>query len=633
MAPGKLKELFLDPITRLEGHIGARVVIDTETRRPVPSEVRVFVTMFRGFEVFLRGRPPEDAIHITSRICGVCGASHANASTVANDMALGVTPEPLGVALRNMAFGMTDHIYDHPLILNMLGGADYSAAIVGTMTPKVWKAALETTAEYKDRHGFKTIAEIMEALNPITGKLWQLTIKYQRIAREAGVLLYGRHSHPSTLIPGGITTDLTNLEHLLIGYVYRLVKLTAWAKYLYYVWLDLKGFMEEHGDLECPAGVDGSYKTQGSTAYSPGKFPPLVSAGLFDDPEEYAAMGDSPEEIYGNIDKAFFKRVVKPGAITQGSGHEFITQKYTDINVSIMERVDNAFYDAWEKPPWYVDKDYNGTSIFWGKADPLFHPWNKTTVPKPGARDWASKYSWAAVIRYVQPNGAITPMEVGPIARMVATAYTPQSLAAAGVEIRSGNGRIEVTLPKAVANDLPPGVYEEDTLVYEAPAFSTTLERVWARAYNIVMDIAALWYNVVWVLEYLKRGGAIKTSKWDREHPRRRTYGVGLTEAPRGAVRHWLVQEDGKIVNYQIHAPTTGNVSPLGSDGLPAPFEASVRNSVVTEAGDAERWTGLDFVRAVRSFDPCLACAVHMQIGKGRAARVIKKLISPTFTL
>ena len=617
-------ELLIDPITRLEGHIGARVVVDTATRKPKPEEVRVFVTMFRGFEVFLRSRPPEDAIHITSRICGVCGASHSNASIVANDMALGVVPEPLGVALRNLAFGMTDHIYDHPLIVNMLGGPDYSAAIVGTMTPKVWAAARETTAEFKDRHGFRTIAEIMEAFNPITGKIWQLTVKYQRIAREAGVLLYGRHSHPSTLIPGGITTDLTNLEYLLIGYTYRLVKLTAWAKYLYYVWLDLKTFMEENGDLDCPEGVDGSYKTQGNTGFGNGGFPPLVSVGLFDDPEEYSAMGDSPEEIYSNIDKAFAKRIVKLGVITQGSSHDFITQKYTDINLSIMEKIDTAFYDGWDKPSWYIEKDYSGNAIFWGKADPIYHPWNKTTIPKPGERDWKSKYSWAAVIRYVQPNGTITPMEVGPIARMVVTAYTPQNVAVAGVQIKSGGGRIEVTLPRAVANDLPSGIYEEDTLVYEAPAFSTTLERVWARAYNIVIDIAALWYNLVWVLEYVKAGRPIKTSRWDRSHPSRLTYGVGFNEAPRGTVRHWLVQQNGKIVNYQIHAPTTGNVSPLGEDKLPAPFEAAVRNSTITEARGPKGWTGLDFVRAVRSFDPCLACAVHIQVGD----RVIKKILS-----
>lgn len=97
------RELLIDPITRIEGHLGLRVVVDTDKRRADPASVRSFVTMFRGFEVFSLGRPPEDLPHITSRICGVCGASHANADVIATDMVYGVAPTPLGVALRNMA--------------------------------------------------------------------------------------------------------------------------------------------------------------------------------------------------------------------------------------------------------------------------------------------------------------------------------------------------------------------------------------------------------------------------------------------------------------------------------------------------------------------------------------------------
>ncbi|MFN3805422.1 MAG: nickel-dependent hydrogenase large subunit, partial [Pyrobaculum sp.] len=113
------RELYIDPITRIEGHLGLRVVVDITTRRPQQDSVRAFATMFRGFEVFSMGRPPEDLPHITSRICGVCGASHANADVIAVDMAYGVTPKPMGVVLRNMAFAMTDHIYDHSIILSL----------------------------------------------------------------------------------------------------------------------------------------------------------------------------------------------------------------------------------------------------------------------------------------------------------------------------------------------------------------------------------------------------------------------------------------------------------------------------------------------------------------------------------
>jgi len=592
-----VKEVFIDPITRIEGHLALRALVDTTTRKP--QNVWVYATMFRGFEVFLRGRPPEDAIHITSRICGVCGASHANASMHAVDMAYGVVPEPLGVVLRNMAFAMTDPLYDHPLILNMLGGPDYSELVVKKLTPKVWADAQRTDAPHRDIHGFAKISDIMHALNPIEGKIWQLTVKYQRIAREGGVLIYGRHSHPSTIIPGGISTDLSNAEYLLVGYTYRLTKLTAWAKFLYTVWQDIVWFYEE---ME-------NYKEQGLTYRRHN----MVSSGFFDDPEEYSSLGKTPEDVYKNIDKAAQKRSVKPGAFVNG---ELVTKSYKEINLSIMEHVNASFYDDWKgKFPLYTETDPEGNKLLWGRQDPAYHPWNKVTIPKPGARDWNGKYNWAAAVRFVWKDGTVTPFEVGPIARLMATAYQPS-------DFGSGNGVLRVTLPRSGgADDLPPSVVEEMTLEWKAPPYSTTLQRVLARAFNVVIDAAVAWQNVLKAVE-LVRSGRTKTSRpWTA--PSRRTFGVGFTEAPRGTVRHWVVQEGGRIVNYQIHAPTTGNVSPHDQWGM-SPFEQSVANSVVTEEVPPDQWEGLDFVRAIRSFDPCIACAVHIQVGKVKS---IKKMI------
>ncbi len=590
-----VREVFIDPITRIEGHLALRALVDETTKKP--KDVWVFATMFRGFEVFLRGRPPEDAIHITSRICGVCGASHANASMHANDMVYGVAPEPFGVVLRNLAFAMTDPLYDHSIILNMLGGPDYSELMVKKLTPRVWADAQKIDAPHRDIHGFAKIADIMRGLNPISGKIWQLAVKYQRIAREGGVMIYGRHSHPSTIIPGGISTDLTNAEYLLIGYTYRLTKLTAWVKFVYTVWQDLVWFYEEHE----------GYKDQGKT-YDRHN---MVSGGVFDDPEAYSALNGSPEEFYKNIDEAAIKRDIKPGAFVNG---ELVTKSYKEINLSIMEHVDRAFYKNWDSV--FTETDPEGNKLLWGKQDVHFHPWNKTTIPKPGAIDWNGKYTWAAHVRFVWKDGTVTPFEVGPIARLVVTAYQPN-------DYGSGNGVLKVTLPRSGgADDLPPAVVEEMELEWKAPPYSTTLQRDLARAFNLVIDAAIAWKNVLKAVEMV-RNGHIKTSRpWSP--PSRRTFGVGFTEAPRGTVRHWIVQEGGRIVNYQIHAPTTGNVSPKDKWGM-SPFEQSVYNTVVTEEVPPEQWQGLDFVRAIRSFDPCIACAVHLQVG---SIKTIKKMIT-----
>ncbi len=645
-----LREMIIDPITRIEGHLGLRVIVDTDKRRAKPESVRSFVTMFRGFEVFSLGRPPEDLPHITSRICGVCGASHANADVIATDMVYGVSPTPLGVALRNMAFAMTDHIYDHTIILVMLEGPDYSSPVVGLMTKSVYEDALKTLAEHRDIHGFTTIADIMDALTPITGKLWQLAVKFQRLAREAGVLIYGRHSHPSTLVPGGITTDLTNAEYLLMGYMFRLVKLTAWAKYLYTALWDLFSFyVERHNYAE------------NGTSYHPDPNKSTVGAvgsgGLFDDPEEYASIGGCGawdrecyvewEEFYKGLDSAAKKRLVKPGIVLRG---KLVTDSYAEYQVSIFEHVQHSFYKDWADKvkdlPWYGElekmdfKDPLGNPLNWGRWDeisqailgkaygaPVFHPWLKVTIPNPTAKSWDGKYSWAAHVRLVWKDGTIVPFEVGPYARMKVTAMQ-QASDWLGLFKSDGAGTLKVTLPRACTDELPKSVCEEMTFEWRVPDYSSTIYRLWARAFNLLVDVVAAWNNVTKALEYVKSGKTYASRPWRK--PGRITFGVGFTEAPRGTVRHWMVQKGGKVLNIQIHAPTTGNVSPYDKWGR-SPFEESAVNTVVTEETKPEDWTGLDYVRAIRSFDPCLACAAHITFVKdGKPIKTVKKIITST---
>ncbi len=627
------KELLIDPITRVEGHLALRVIVDTNTRRPERESVRSYVTMFRGFEVFDIGRPPEDMPHINSRICGVCGASHANASVIAADMVYGVSPCRMGVALRNMAFAMTDHIYDHTIILNMLEGPDYSAPVVATMTPSVYAEAKKTLAPNRDKHGFTTIADIMAALTPITGKVWQLAAKFQRYAREAGVLIYGRHSHPSTLIPGGISTDLSNAEYLVIGYIYRLTKLTAWVKYMYYIWEDLLTFYRDTYKYE-DNGISYHPDEAKSTVLA------AASSGIFDDPETYEAVGDYVEweEFYKAMEENAKKRMLKPGVVYKG---ELIHNSYAKYQASIVEYVDHAFYEDWADKvsslPWYGELEKSdfadplGNKLAGGKSELVpYHPWLKVTLPKLTARDWNGKYTWVTHIRMVTPDGRIVPFEVGPYARLLVASKQPGS-DYLGLFKSDGNGTLSVTLPRACTDELPQSVCDEDTFTWEVPEFSSTLYRLWARAFNILVDVAAAWNFATKALEYVKTGHTKTSRPW--RVPNRITFGVGFTEAPRGTVRHWMVQKGGRVLNMQIHAPTTGNASPFDTkfDGKEkrSPFEQSAINTYVTEETEPQDWTGLDFVRAIRSFDPCLACAAHITFVKdGKPIKTVKKIIT-----
>jgi len=120
-------------------------IVDTDTGKV--TDAWSIAAMFRGFETILRGRSPETAIFLTCRSCGVCGAAHANASVLAVDMALGVVPYELGVALRNMAYAMTDYIYDHSTLLANLEGPDYSKAVASKLQPKMYSAAASVKPE------------------------------------------------------------------------------------------------------------------------------------------------------------------------------------------------------------------------------------------------------------------------------------------------------------------------------------------------------------------------------------------------------------------------------------------------------------------------------------------------------
>lgn len=615
-----VRELMVDPVTRIEGHLGARLMVDVNMRRPSPGSVRVFATAFRGFEVFALGRRPEDMPSITSRFCGVCGSSHANASTITVDMAYGVSPEPLGVVLRNLGFGMDEYLYDHTIILNLLEGPDYSEALVKKFTPSVFPEAERTLAENRDKHGFEKISDIMRALNPVTGKMWQLAAYFQRIAREAGVLIYGKHPHPNALIPGGIQTNTYDIEETLIAMTYRLVKLTAWVKFNYYVWEDLLNFYRKIG-----------YEMVGLTYEKPR----IMSVGLFEDPEMYSAIGDyvSWEDFYKAMDGVAEARIFKPTLVLDG---EMVSTKYSDMNVSTMEHVDTSFYEEWRdkvrKEEWYTEEDPLGNKLLWGKEDPAYHPWNKVTVPKPVRLDWNEKYSWVVRVNKVWKDGTVGPIEVGPFPRVYA--HSRRASSTAGGLIRGGNGKVEVTLPRAVTDELPPSVWEEATISWNVPDHSTTIYRLWGRAYCLLMVAAGVWHNILLAMELLRQGRRKSSRPW--KIPGSITRGSGFLEAPRGSVRHWIVQRGGKTLNYQAHAPTTENASSRDERRVtdprryaPGPFEAAVSNVVITEELPPEKWEGLDVVRAIRSFDPCLACAVHIEFADdGRVLKTVKKVVT-----
>ncbi|MBA2598998.1 MAG: nickel-dependent hydrogenase large subunit, partial [Chloroflexia bacterium] len=140
---GHIKSVDFDPVTRVAGALAFHSVVDLKERRVL--ETNSMATLFRGYEVILKGRDPRDAAYISSRACGVCGGVHSSCSALAMEMAFPVVPPPLGIVIRNLMLAL-EFWYDNPLHLFLLAGPDYSQAIVQTTNPQVWEKAQITEA-------------------------------------------------------------------------------------------------------------------------------------------------------------------------------------------------------------------------------------------------------------------------------------------------------------------------------------------------------------------------------------------------------------------------------------------------------------------------------------------------------
>lgn len=205
-------------------------------------------------------------------------------------------------------------------------------------------------------------------------------------------------------------------------------------------------------------------------------------------------------------------------------------------------------------------------------------------------------------------------LEAGPLARMWIAAM-------AGKVPESTGDSVRFVLPAgAVAGRRVP---QELPMEWKIPGSINALERVRARAYFHAFSAYAAYKAFASALDLLNKG---ETKVWNRYRRPRHGIGVGMTEAMRGAVAHWCVMRRGKIRRYQITTPTGWNVSPRDHLGRPGPYEQAIIDTPITEQGAGGKLDGIDVVRAVRSFDPCLACTVHVYspVGNKLATRELE---------
>ncbi|WP_371876280.1 nickel-dependent hydrogenase large subunit [Dictyobacter vulcani] len=572
-----------DPITRIVGSLGIYTKIDFNQRQVV--ECHSTSSIFRGYSLFMQGKDPRDAHFITSRICGICGDNHATCAVYAQNMAFGVVPPPIGEWILNLGEA-AEYMFDHCLYQDNLVGVDFCEQMVKETNPGVLAKAEHTEAPHAHLHGYRTIADIMRSLNPFTGEFYRESLQMSRTTREKFCLMEGRHVHPSTLYPGGVGTVAT--IQVFTDYLVRLMKYVEFMKKVVPMHDDLFDFFYE--------ALPG-YEKVGQRQVLLGCW------GAFQDPN-YC------DYDYRNMERWGEAMFVTPGIVIDG---KLRTTNLVDINLGMRILLGSSFYEDWQNQPTFVDKDPLGNPV------DRRHPWNQTTLPRPQKRDFQGNYSWVMSPRwYDERTGKYLALDTGggPIARLWTTALA--GLVDLGGYIQATGHSVKIRLPKTA---LKP----EMELEWKIPRWSNALERDRARTYFQAYAAAAALYFVDKALEEVRAG---RTKTWSDFKVPQDAIGCGFHEAVRGVLSHHVVIRDGKIANYHPYPPTPWNANPRDIYGTPGPYEDAVQNTPIFEENGPDNFKGIDIMRAVRSFDPCLPCGVHMYLGEGKELQIVH---SPTF--
>jgi hydrogenase large subunit len=579
--PGQLVEMAWDPITRIVGSLGIYTKIDFDNKDVV--ECHSTSSIFRGYSIFMKGKDPRDAHFITSRICGICGDNHCTCSCYTQNMAYGVKPPHLGEWIVNLGEA-AEYMFDHNIFQENLVGVDFCEKMVSETNPSVLSLAEKTPAPHADAHGYRTIADIMRSLNPFSGEFYREALQVSRWTREMFCLMEGRHVHPSTLYPGGVGTVAT--IQLMTDYMTRLMRYVEFMKKVVPMHDDLFDFFYE--------ALPG-YEKVGLRRTLLGCW------GSFQDPEvcnfEYKDM-----ERWGN---AMF---VTPGVVVDG---KLVTHSLVDINLGIRILLGSSYYDDWTEQEMFVKTDPLGNQV------DRRHPWNQHTNPHPQKRDMdGGKYSWVMSPRWFDGKDHLAlDTGGGPLARLWATALA--GLVDIGYVKATGTS-VKINLPKTVLK----GPVE---LEWKIPQHgSNTIERDRARTYFQAYAAACALHFAEKALAEIRAG---RTKTWEKFEVPDEAIGCGFTEAVRGVLSHHMVIRDGKIANYHPYPPTPWNASPRDSYGTPGPYEDAVQGQPIFEENSRENFKGIDVMRTVRSFDPCLPCGVHMYLGKGKT---LERLHTPT---
>ena len=558
------KRVIVDPITRIEGHLRAEVIVGDDG---VVEDAFVSSTLWRGLEVIAKGRDPRNIPLMMQRICGVCTYSHYLKSTMAVEDALDIKI-PYNAELVRTLMNSALFMHDHPVHFYHLHGVDW-VDIVSALSADEKKAS-ELAFKYSDnpigtgenelkrvKEKIAKFAKNPQGLGPFANAYWgHKTFKFtpeqnlialshylkalemQREAAQLMAIFGGKQPHPQSLVVGGVTCVMDILNPARMGeYLVKFQKIADFINNAYYA------------DIVMAAEM---YKTEPSVMKPMGVKNFMASKDFMVGRNEY--LFDSGIIMNGDLSKVL---EIDEDMITEEATHAWYQN-------------DNPLH------PYDGQTDPNYTGFVDGE-----------TVGPDGEMvhtkqiDENAKYSWIKSPRY---DGK--PMEVGPLASIL-------------VGYASGNEKVTKVVGDFLAKTGVP-----------AAALFSTLGRTGARMLQakLIADNALVAFNnLIENLKVDQETCATYTIDKDKEYK-----GRGIGDVPRGMLSHWIRIKNGVVENYQAVVPSTWNAGPMDSQGAKGPYEADLVGLKIQDLTQP-----LEIIRIIHSYDPCIACAVHVMDTKG----------------
>ncbi len=555
------RHIVVDPISRIEGQLRIEATLDNSNTITMAYSAG---TMFRGIELILQGRDPRDAGLLAMRICGVCTGVHYWTSIRAVENAFGVTLSTNARLVRNLIQASL-FMHDHPVHFYQLHALDF-VDIVSALSanPKKAEAVAYT---YTD--------------NPYNASAGQYRAVQQKLtnfvnAGSLGIFGNGYWGNPSY--------RLTPEENLV-----------AVSHYL-----DALGLQRTAGKMMAVLGGKNPHPQS------------IVVGGVtcvedIQDPARLALFGQYLQEVTQFVQGAYLpdllmagKAYAKEGLAGVGAGlRSYLCYgdfPLTDTPESAMLFTGGMVANGNLNKVYPFDQAgvREDVTHSWYQGNTALHPYEGETVPdytglQPPRNGIAylktdEKYSWLK-----SPTFNDQRVEMGPLARLV-------------VNYAAGNAAVRQHVDALLK-----------TTGFPASVLFSTLGRTAARCVEtlIIADAMVGWLDE---LQRNTAGGDLDTwTSFDFDSASKNTEGYGLSEAPRGSLAHWVRIKDGRIDNYQVVVPTTWNAAPRDGKGRPGAYEAALVGVKLAKPDEP-----LEILRTIHSFDPCLACAVHLVDARGR---------------